>query len=57
MQAVILMALPPVLFVGLLLFKRDYVQVLLGHPGLLIGAVVCQVAGALWVRQITRFNL
>ncbi len=56
LQAIILLALPPLMFVLLLFLNRDYGQVLLRHPGLLIGVFVAEFFGALWIRKIINFD-
>jgi tight adherence protein B len=56
MQAGILMALPPVIFLAMLLLNREYALVLLGYPWLLVGVVVSMGIGALWIRQIINFD-
>jgi tight adherence protein B len=56
LQAVVLLLLPPVAFLILLMINRDYGQVLLGYPYLLIGALVMQAFGALWIHRIVNFD-
>ncbi len=56
LQAVVLMALPPLLFVIMLIVNPDYARILLQHPGLLGGMVFFQILGALWIRKIVSFE-
>lgn len=56
LQAIILLALPPFMFLLILLLNRDYGQVLLRHPSLLIGMLVSELFGALWIRKIINFD-
>jgi tight adherence protein B len=55
-QAVVLLALPPVMFLIILFLNRNYAQVLLDHPGLLVGILVTETLGALWIRKIVNFE-
>jgi tight adherence protein B len=56
LQAQVLIALPPLLFLLLLILHRSYAQVLLDHYELLIAAAVSMTVGALWIRRIVRFD-
>jgi tight adherence protein B len=56
LQAIILLALPPVIFLLILSLNREYGQVLLRHPELLIGMFVSECFGALWIRKIVNFD-
>lgn len=56
LQAIILLALPPVMFLLILILNREYGQVLLQHPSLLIGMFVSEFFGALWIRKIVNFD-
>jgi tight adherence protein B len=56
MQAAVLLALPPALFVVMLFLKRSYAEVLLAHPGLLVGMLALQLVGLLWIRRIVNFE-
>jgi tight adherence protein B len=53
LQAVVLQALPPGLFVVMWFLKRSYVEKLFDHPWLLAGFVVAQVIAAVWIRRVT----
>lgn len=55
-QAVVLLALAPLLFLGLLIMNRPYAQVLLDRPILLAGMGIAEVGGALWIRKIVNFD-
>jgi tight adherence protein B len=56
MQAGVLLALPPGLFLLMLFLNRAYGQVLLDHPMILIGMLVSEFLGALWIRKIVNFD-
>lgn len=56
MQAALLMALPPGMFVAMLVFNRDYAMVLLDYPMLLLSVVISMAIGALWIRKIINFD-
>jgi tight adherence protein B len=56
MQAVVLLALPPLMFLLMLFLNRSYAQVLLDHSGLLIVILVTEALGALWIRRIVNFD-
>ncbi len=55
-QALILMAMPPLLLVAVLVINPGYGSVLLQYPKLLIAMVISEVIGALWIRQIVNFD-
>ncbi len=56
MQAALLMALPPGMFVAMLVFNREYAMVLLEYPMLLLAVVISMGIGALWIRKIINFD-
>lgn len=56
MQAIVLSVLPVVMLVVMYLLNRDYAQVLLDRPYLLLGMFVSQAIGALWIRRLIRFD-
>src|SRR5262249_4484097 len=56
MQAAVLLALPPLLLVAILFLNRQYGQILLDHPSLLVGMFISEVLGALWIRKIIHFD-
>ncbi len=55
-QSVLLMALPPLMFVVLLVVKRSYLEVLFQHPWVLAVVVAMQLLGALWIHRISNFR-
>jgi tight adherence protein B len=55
-QAAILLAIPPLLFLMMLVFNRNYGQVLLDRPAVLGGVAVAEFIGALWIRRIVNFD-
>jgi tight adherence protein B len=55
-QAAVLLALPPVMFLIILFLNRGYAQLLLDHPLLLVGILVTESLGALWIRKIVNFD-
>ena len=55
-QAAVLLVLPLVMF-GLILFLNpDYASILLARPALMVGSLVSEGLGALWIRQIVNFD-
>lgn len=54
LQATLLLALPPIIFLAMLVLKPDYAKKLMNYPALLIGTVLAQLIGALWIRKIVR---
>ena len=56
LQAVVLMALPPLLFLMMLFVNYDYARVLLETPVLLWGMVFFMGLGGLWIRKIVNFD-
>jgi tight adherence protein B len=56
LQALILMGLPPVLFIVLLIINREYASKLFDYPKLMIGTLVSEGIGALWIRKIVNFD-
>jgi tight adherence protein B len=55
-QAVVLLILPVVMFGLILFFNEDYAGMLLERPELLIGCLVSEGIGALWIRHIINFD-
>jgi tight adherence protein B len=55
-QAAVLLALPPLLFLIILVLNRGYAQILIDNPGLLIGMFVSEGLGAMWIRKIVNFD-
>jgi len=56
MQAVILLALPPALFLVMLVLNRDYATTLFEFPWLIGATLACEALGALWIRRIVNFD-
>lgn len=56
MQAVVLMAMPPVIFLGMLLMSPAYALQLFQYPKLLVITLVSEGIGALWIRKIVNFE-
>ncbi len=56
MQAGLLMALPPGMFVAMLIFNNSYAVVLFDYPLLMLGVLVSMGIGALWIRKIINFD-
>jgi tight adherence protein B len=56
LQAMVLIALPPLMFLLLLLVHRSYALVLLEHHNLLIAAAVSMALGALWIQRIIKVD-
>jgi tight adherence protein B len=55
-QAIVLLALPPVMFLIILALNRNYAKVLIERPVLLVGVLVAETLGALWIRKIVNFQ-
>lgn len=55
-QAVILLLLPPVILAIVMMVNPSYIQTLLNYPQILIGMVVSELVGALWIRKIINFD-
>ena len=56
MQAIILLALPIVMFFGFLIMLPDYESKLLEHPSLIWTTLGFELLGALWIRKIVNFD-
>jgi tight adherence protein B len=56
LQALVLIALPPLLFLGLMILHRHYMEVLLRHYELLIAATISMALGAFWIHRIVHFD-
>jgi len=56
MQAMILLALPPGVFLMMQFFNREYGGILLEHPSLIWTTVISEGLGALWIRKIVNFD-
>jgi tight adherence protein B len=56
LQAIILLLLPFALFVAMYIMNPTYTHVLLEHPKLIVGTLVCEGVGAIWIRKIVNFD-
>jgi tight adherence protein B len=56
MQAIVLLGLPPFVFMLMMWLNRDYAGILLAHPALLWTIVISETIGALWIRKIVNFD-
>ncbi len=56
LQAIALLAMPPVMFVLLLLVNRTYAVKLYDHPGLIAASLISMALGAVWIRKIVNFE-
>lgn len=57
MQALVLMALPPFMFVVMLVINRNYALVLFEYPKLIMLGLGSMGLGALWIRKIVNFEV
>src|SRR5262249_46320133 len=55
-QALVLLAMPPVLMLVLMVINPAYGSVLLNHPRLIPGMLVSEAIGALWIQRIVNFD-
>jgi tight adherence protein B len=56
MQAMVLLGLPPAMFVLMLAMNRTYAGVLLENPALLWITLISESIGGLWIRKIVNFD-
>jgi tight adherence protein B len=56
MQALVLLAMPPVMAGLLFLMNPAYIGVLFARPWILVGVAVSEALGALWIRKIVNFD-
>jgi tight adherence protein B len=56
LQAAVLLGLPFFLLVAITILNPGYASELYKHPELLIGMVVFEIIGALWIRKIINFD-
>ncbi len=54
LQAILLMALPPLMFCVMYIMNREYAEVLLDYPLVMVGVLLAMAAGAWWIRRIIR---
>lgn len=55
-EAIVLLAMPPIMMAVLLFVARPYIMQLIRFPNLLIGMFVAMLVGALWLRKIVNFD-
>jgi tight adherence protein B len=55
-QAIVLLALPPVMFGVMWFFNPSYAEVLFKYPSLIIGTLLSEAFGYLWIRRIVNFD-
>jgi tight adherence protein B len=56
LEAAVLLALPPLVFLLILFLNRRYAQGLLDHPNLIVGMLIMMGLGTLWIRKIINFD-
>ncbi|HEX3356443.1 MAG TPA: type II secretion system F family protein [Tepidisphaeraceae bacterium] len=56
LQAIVLIALPFLVFLAIYFLNREYAQVLLDHPRLLMGCVFAQTVGALVIHRLIQID-
>ncbi len=56
MQAMVLLGLPPALFLLMLVINRSYASLLLEHTSLIWMTVISETIGGLWIRKIVNFD-
>ena len=56
LQALILLALPPLMLCAMLVINRTYAMVLFQYPALLIGMFLSMTLGAVWMHKIISFD-
>jgi tight adherence protein B len=56
LQGAVLLALPLGIFLIMMAINRDYASVLLLHPYLIVGTLISEALGALWIRSIVNFD-
>jgi tight adherence protein B len=57
MQAAVLLAMPPFMFVVMLFLRPSYAHELLARPNLMVGMAISMAFGALWIRKIINFEV
>jgi tight adherence protein B len=55
-QALVLLVLPIALYLVISFINPRYTRVLLDHPNLVVGMIVMETCGALWIRRIVNFD-
>ena len=56
MQAMVLLGLPPGLFLLMLFMNRAYAGILLENPSLIWMTLISEGIGGLWIRKIVNFD-
>jgi tight adherence protein B len=56
MQATVLLVLPPLMFAVLFVIKRDYAELLLTQPKMLVATIISMAVGALWIKKIVTID-
>jgi tight adherence protein B len=56
LQALVLLALAPLLLVVMWFLNRAYASALFEHPSLVLGMGISMLAGAIWIRRIVNFD-
>jgi len=56
LQAIALLSMPIVMWIGLFFIQREYAFKLFDHPPLVIATAVGMVFGALWIRKVVNFD-
>lgn len=56
LQAIILLALPPLLMLAMFILNRSYAVTLFDYPQLLVGTAVSMAFGAFWMQKIISFD-
>jgi tight adherence protein B len=56
MQAIVLLSLPIVVWLGLFFITRDYALALVEHTSLLVATLMSMLVGTLWIRRIVNFD-
>lgn len=56
LQAAILLSLPMIMLVVLLILNSNYMMALFSYPMLLVGVLISEAMGALWIRKIINFD-
>ncbi|QDS91299.1 Bacterial type II secretion system protein F domain protein [Roseimaritima multifibrata] len=57
MQAIVLLALPILTFLGLYFLSPDYIETLIERPMILVAAAAAQGLGTLWIKSIVRIDV
>lgn len=56
LQGIVLLALPPGMFMIMMIINYDYASVLLLHPSLIMTTLFSELVGAVWIRKIVNFD-